>query len=93
MGDMLTSAAHALPVEDSNETAGPAPCTVQPSMLTTEGRMQRAGLNELERIEHRRAIGRATRDVSPDAGMAVRRSLEVHAELRRVLGADFAPRT
>ena len=72
---------------------GPKPCTPSAIMLTTEGRMTRAGMSERERLGHRRAIGRVTRDIGADAGMAARRSVEVFAELRRVLGSDAGART
>lgn len=70
----------------------PEPCTTSRIMVTTEGRMTRAGMNERERAGHKRAIGRVARDIGADAGMAVRRSVEVFAELRRVLGPDAPQR-
>lgn len=87
----MSTAAQALHLEDVAE-APSTPCVTSVVLLTTEGRMARAGIHERERLGHRRAIGRVARDVGADAGLAVRRSVEVHAELRRVLGSEFGAR-
>lgn len=58
---------------------------------TTEARLVRAGIDLEERRDLRRTISRAAVH-GPEEGVAMRRSVELHAELRRVLGPDAPTR-
>lgn len=76
----------------SGDMYADTPSTEAPVHLTTESRMARAGMPLDERRALRDSMARRANE-GPEEGLAKRRSVELYAEIRRVLGPDAPLRT